>query len=155
MLFVSTVFSGTVKHVLLGGYDVANKNHATIINITEIILHTEFTRTKKYNDIALIRLDRAIKFDQYIQPACLPSTHSDAIDNRASVSGWNDYQSEDATFLTKYVDLFTKEECANAYQNSTRMAFLNEGIKDEQQLCAGPRGEHKDSCVVRLRVWLE
>lgn len=40
-------------------------------NITQIFVHPNYTRSTIYNNIALLRLDRDVKFSDYIRPICL------------------------------------------------------------------------------------
>ena len=44
-----------------------------IFQISEIRVHPQFTGTGFYNDLALFKLERPVRFTEYIQPICLPS----------------------------------------------------------------------------------
>lgn len=44
-----------------------------IFQISEIRIHPQFTGTGFYNDLALFKLERPVRFNEYIQPICLPS----------------------------------------------------------------------------------
>jgi len=39
--------------------------------VDEIIIHPDYVSTSNYNDIALIRLNKPVKFNNHIRPACL------------------------------------------------------------------------------------
>ena len=41
--------------------------------ISEIRVHPKFSGTGFYNDLALFKLERPVRFTEYIQPICLPS----------------------------------------------------------------------------------
>ncbi|CAG9791046.1 unnamed protein product [Diatraea saccharalis] len=47
-----------------------NKAHLDV-NILRVINHPNYKPPKKYNDIALIELQREVSFTSYVQPACL------------------------------------------------------------------------------------
>ena len=44
-----------------------------IFQISEIRIHPQFTGTGFYNDLALFKLEKPVRFTDYIQPICLPS----------------------------------------------------------------------------------
>jgi hypothetical protein len=74
--------------VLLGAVNLnepgclAQKYH-----IKNWIQHPEFSTARVYHDIALIELDRTVKFSDNIQPACL-NTKSDVPEFGLEVTGW-------------------------------------------------------------------
>lgn len=141
--------SGAVKYVMLGdsvfGRNEYHDSKSMVLNVAETIVHEGYKHSAKYNDIALIRLDRAVTFDQYIRPACLSETLSDV--NAAVVFGMHQKEGPRAVKLT--VRLSTKEDCAAAYE-PFRNRMLKEGIKDEQQLCAITDG--KNDCLVNYEI---
>jgi secreted trypsin-like serine protease len=51
------------------------------------IQHPEYSTATVYHDIALIELDRTVKFSENIQPACL-NTKSDIPEFGLQVTGW-------------------------------------------------------------------
>lgn len=44
-----------------------------VIEIAEIIDHPDYTPSGKYHDIALYKLQKSIKFNEYSRPACISS----------------------------------------------------------------------------------
>lgn len=51
------------------------------VAISEFVRHPDFQRNQGlYNDIALVRLDRAVSFSNFIRPACLYDQHHVGID---------------------------------------------------------------------------
>jgi secreted trypsin-like serine protease len=55
--------------------------------VRKLIHHPEYSRARVYHDIALIELDRTVKFSDNIQPACL-NTKSDIPEFGLEVIGW-------------------------------------------------------------------
>lgn len=64
--------------VILGVHDRIQLNEGTekFYKITKEILHPGHVDHNQYdeNDIALVKVDRKIQFDDYIKPICLPKT---------------------------------------------------------------------------------
>jgi hypothetical protein len=59
------------------------------VNIIRIINNPSYKPPKKYFDIALMELEQAVTFNEYIQPACLYSgSDSTLIGQKAMISGW-------------------------------------------------------------------
>lgn len=52
---------------------VTDPGESEIYQISEIRIHPQFTGTGFYNDLALFKLERPVRFSDYIQPICLPS----------------------------------------------------------------------------------
>jgi secreted trypsin-like serine protease len=74
--------------VLLGTVDLDNPGFlAEKYHIKKVILHPEYSTATVYHDIALIELDRTVKFSENIQPACL-YTKSDIPEFGLEVTGW-------------------------------------------------------------------
>jgi secreted trypsin-like serine protease len=74
--------------VLLGAVDINDPGFsAQKYHVQKIILHPEYSPATMYNDIALIELDRTVKFSEHIQPACL-YTKSDIPEFGLKVTGW-------------------------------------------------------------------
>jgi Trypsin len=48
-----------------------NGPNAQIINVASITSHPQYKSSEKYNDIALIKLESSIRFDENVRPACL------------------------------------------------------------------------------------
>jgi secreted trypsin-like serine protease len=74
--------------VLLGAVDLNDPGLlAQKYYVQDIIRHPEYAGTTRYNDIALVELDRAVKFSEHVQPACL-YTKSDVPEFGLEVTGW-------------------------------------------------------------------
>lgn len=62
--------------------------------IEEVIVHSGYigTRSRVHNDIALIRLDRSISFNEKMKPVCLPfgdnNIQEPSMESSLTVSGW-------------------------------------------------------------------
>lgn len=117
--------------------------------IVERIKHESFKFPSKYNDIALVKFDGPVQFNNYIRPACLPQ--SKTIDTKHVIaSGWGrlNYNSQVSEHLQKVIlEIFSHQECNESYFNEIGRQ-LRRGIIDEIQLCAGSHVGEKDTCQV-------
>lgn len=110
------------------------------VGIEEQIAHESYnplSKDQKY-DIALLRLNRAVSFTNYIKPICLPSTAT--VESKLFVAGWGKTENKSSSDvkLKLALPLTDREQCLGAYRN----AGISIGYG---QMCAGgQRG--KDSC---------
>ncbi|XP_056467915.1 mannan-binding lectin serine protease 1 isoform X1 [Gadus chalcogrammus] len=61
--------------VFLGLHDVRDKHRSTRRSVDQVLLHPDFQPLNYNNDIALLRLDRPVRFTGLIRPVCLPKPH--------------------------------------------------------------------------------
>lgn len=67
---------------------------STILSITTIAIHPEYSERTRQNDIALLRLAVPLKFGPYVAPICLPKSAGDVADARryanhvSTVASW-------------------------------------------------------------------
>ena len=59
----------------------------------QIFLHEKYDRKKKNNDIAILKLHKALIFNDDVKPACLPDS-SVSYDGVGIASGWGDIDSK-------------------------------------------------------------
>lgn len=52
--------------------------NAQIIKVASITSHPSYKSSGKYYDIALIKLESSIRFDEHVRPACLATSSSEA-----------------------------------------------------------------------------
>lgn len=62
-------------------------SEAQDFTIVENIIHEDYSPVTKYDDIALLRLDRNVTISLHIRPACLGTDRTERI-RRATVTGW-------------------------------------------------------------------
>lgn len=147
--------SGRPKFVRLGPTRI-NENQGIDVNIADFIKHPDYQPAYKYNDIALLKLDRKISFNSYIRPACLPETYQPII-NHAILIGYEIIDTEYEQRLTdallkKTLSIYTHAECSDAYFQLAS-TFLPKGIVKESQICAGLRDFVETICSVRQNNW--
>ncbi|CAH1969972.1 unnamed protein product [Acanthoscelides obtectus] len=114
--------------------------------VADIIVHPNYRYPEKYNDIALIRVERDIKFTKYVRPACLYT--KDHISQKAAIAtGWGriDYAGETSDRLLEVnLNIYDNSLCQKAYRNNNGLA---NGITSTM-ICAGELKGGKDTCQV-------
>ncbi|XP_066202073.1 vitamin K-dependent protein C isoform X1 [Saccopteryx leptura] len=132
--------------VRLGEYDRRRKEKWEVdIDIQEVLIHPNYSKSSSDNDIALLRLAQPAIFSQTIMPICLPDRGlSDReltkVGQETVVTGWG-YRSEtkkNRTFVLNFikVPVVPHNECVQAMFNKV----------SENMLCAGILGDTRDAC---------
>lgn len=77
-------------NVLLGMHETRAYEKGEKFTPIKVDLHPEFHEFKKMDqsDLAIITLDRKIKFSRAIRPICLPSPGAEYVRKEAIVAGW-------------------------------------------------------------------
>ncbi|XP_061379600.1 serine protease snake-like isoform X1 [Danaus plexippus] len=116
-------------------------------NIVTITVHPQYKSPSRYNDIALVKLDKDIIFMSNVQPACLwSSSDSSMLGSTATLTGWGVI--ETATRKTSpilqaaVVDVIDDELCNKLLQRSCSRQWC--GVRD--QICAGKLEGGVDAC---------
>lgn len=134
--------------MLLGVYDLNNidckdDSQSVRLRVAKEIVHHEYNKITRLNDIGLLQLERNIEFSEYIRPACLAETFQDADDNRYNTLkaiNWGDYSYRtliDSVLLMLISKPITPEDCAKAYPRSAS--------NDELHFCARSYSDERDA----------
>lgn len=143
---------GMVKWLRLGDLNVAVTSDDASpedFSVKEIIRNPEYKPPSRYNDIALLKMDRPVEFSVYIRPACLHTT--EAIPREKYIAtGWGLTVvggSKGSEHLQKVgLDEFSQTECNSSYASTISARTLKFGIVPETQFCAGGKNSDKDTC---------
>ncbi|CAG9863676.1 unnamed protein product [Phyllotreta striolata] len=141
---------GDVKLARGGFTNQTETKHVQVRNVIQRINHPSYNY-QKYNDIALLRVDRSFDLNTYLRPACLYTQHY--IPYRTSIaSGWGNTQygleGGSKELLKVTLEFFTTAECNNTYRRSINKADsdLYMGIDEGSMICAGSRVNKSDTC---------
>ncbi|XP_054720212.1 clotting factor B-like [Uloborus diversus] len=121
--------------------------------VSSILLHPRYEKRYYYNDIALLRLEQPVQFNDYVMPVCLPTRNSaflkdsDLEGRRVTVMGWGDdefggrssHVLREATF-----PVVSRKSCNASYVRVASNRFPR-GITQEM-LCAGSPKGGMDAC---------
>lgn len=145
------MFSGAPVLVRLGELDLSQNEDGAEpedYDIDRIIVHPDYRYPQKYNDIALLKLKRTVRFTKFITPACL-YTKDNIPQRKALATGWGktDYLAANTNNILLKVELnvFNNDQCSRTYKQTK---YLPDGIKSTM-LCAGELKGGKDTCQVR------
>ena len=137
-------YFSVVKSVLLGVVDLKDTTHAKEINIARIVKHPEFRNDSRYNDIALLKLERPVEINSYVRPACLQK-HFSIYLSQVITTGWTRFRATDdeGVFkITQYIEDF--QTCNNV----TSRKSLPEGVVNDIQLCTNDAIGNLAACQV-------
>lgn len=135
--------------VRLGEYDLRRRDHWEVdLEIKEILVHPNYTRSSSDNDIALLLLAKEAALSKTIVPICLPNNglaeELTQAGQETVVTGWG-YQSDkikdgkrNRTFILTFIriPLAARNECVQVMSH----------VVSENMLCAGIIGDTRDAC---------
>ncbi|XP_075223399.1 uncharacterized protein LOC142325474 [Lycorma delicatula] len=116
--------------------------------IDKIVVHPQYSRSKHYNDVALLKLDSRVQFKKTIRPACLFDKNQIPV-NKATATGWGRTETVGAkSNILKKVELpiVPNNECNRMYSDLRSVDSLNQGISSSM-VCAGERKGGLDTCT--------
>ncbi|KAH6931699.1 hypothetical protein HPB50_027245 [Hyalomma asiaticum] len=127
--------------IRLGAHNIQEQSeNVRDIEVSRIREHPGFQKDTFMNDIAVLRLKRPVKFDEYIRPVCLPERDDESYFGKNAVAtGWGTQ-----TFGGPYSEVlrevklvvWNNTECDNRFAQPITEVFL----------CAGPKKREGDAC---------
>lgn len=144
---------GPVRFVRLGALTINQPDTLGCpeeFQVIERVVHPSYNTSQRYNDIALIKLDRIVPFTTHIRPACLPTQAALPEKYYFTAMGWGqtgfaEPRTDWLVFVT--IQEFNNVECNKFYKDADRLPF---GILEETQVCAGSPTSIDDTCPVCL-----
>ncbi|KAJ6643052.1 Trypsin-1 [Pseudolycoriella hygida] len=109
--------------------------------VKRIVRHASYSSSNYDNDIALLRLDEVLKFDNLLRPVCLPTPGKSFSGYDGIVTGWGATQENgdvSVTLMEVTVPIHSNSECRQSGYGSSRIT--------NNMLCAGFKEGQKDSC---------
>ncbi|CAL1281019.1 unnamed protein product [Larinioides sclopetarius] len=127
------------------------KEDGDVYAISKVKVHSNFSFTGQFNDIALMRLTTELpSYTDRIAPVCLPYptlVESYLVDHMATVVGWGSMYlggEHQENLYEVSIPIVSTDDCALAYSRIKSAAFLARG--STHVLCAGLKEGGKDSC---------
>lgn len=139
---------GDFSHEPYCDYGAAGCSSYQFFGIEDIIKHENNEMNGKIlnNDIALIRLNRTIQFDNKMQPICLPHANMTELvtGTMLTVAGWGKSYVENETYVAKravQAPLVTNAVACEFQSNTKMCAGVVSGLTSEAKTaCAGDSG---------------
>ncbi|KFD62834.1 hypothetical protein M514_05526, partial [Trichuris suis] len=131
--------SATKVKVIIGAHNVRDPDEPSQVKVqVKAFSHGEFDAKEKENDIALLRLEKAVLHTNVTIPVCLPEPNEKLpIGKTCFVSGWgNQYEGQSTSPAT------LQEVDATILDQSECRSVTNE----EKMFCAGTLRGGKDAC---------
>ncbi|XP_065784025.1 vitamin K-dependent protein C isoform X3 [Muntiacus reevesi] len=132
--------------VRLGEYDMRRwESWEVDLDIKEVIIHPNYTKSTSDNDIALLRLAQPATLSQTIVPICLPDSGLSErkltqVGQETVVTGWGyrDEVKKNRSSVLNFikVPVVPYNACVHAMENKI----------SENMLCAGILGDSRDAC---------
>ncbi|XP_061447604.1 serine protease 33-like [Rhineura floridana] len=138
--------------VTLGAYQLGNlSSNAQTIPVAQVICDIEFAGTGTRGDIALLRLQRALKYTPYILPVCVPFPSAVFPEGKACwVTGWGHIKyweplPSPKTLQEVKVSLIDADKCNEMFSVPHPGSSGSKPILDSM-ICAGYEKGGKDAC---------
>ncbi|XP_017772374.1 PREDICTED: venom protease [Nicrophorus vespilloides] len=146
---INTNNFGEAKYVRVGDLNLKDDNENADpqeYNVVQRIRHPQYKRPSRYNDIALLKLERDVIFTPYVRPICLNTLS--VLDNKEAIAtGWGLvelYGTNNDHLLKVTLSMFSNNLCREKYPPNR--SNYKDGILDDSQVCAGSFTERKDTC---------
>ncbi|XP_011872915.1 PREDICTED: uncharacterized protein LOC105564821 [Vollenhovia emeryi] len=118
--------------------------HEQLLRVDYISLHPDYIDNGFVNDIAVIRLERAVSFSDYIRPVCLPKSPVSS-ETICVVTGWGQLNEIGRVFPDTLqeiqIPVISTEDCRR------KTLFLPLYRITSGMLCAGLENGGKDACL--------
>lgn len=144
---------GSVQNVRLGALTIDAPDTLGCpeeFKVIERIIHPEYNKLQRYNDVALLKLDRIVSFNPHVRPACLTNSEDLQPGVKLTGMGWGQtgFAAPRTDWLVRVeIEKYDHKICNTFFENDSK---LPNGIVDDTQLCAGSKDSIDDTCPVNI-----
>ncbi|KDR12676.1 serine protease snake-like isoform X2 [Zootermopsis nevadensis] len=147
---------GKARFVRLGDTDLKSSvddADVQMFNVARRIAHPDYRKPEKYHDIALLQLDKDVRFNNFVKPACL-HTQNAVPDDMPIATGWGltepGRRATGKKLLKVDLEFQPMDKCSDALTKNVNPLQLKEqlgaGLLEDSMLCVGVLEGGKDSC---------
>ncbi|XP_049312834.1 venom serine protease Bi-VSP isoform X2 [Bactrocera dorsalis] len=142
-----------LAYVRLGEHDLSTDTETRHedVNIVRKEAHPQYNRRNGKNDVAVLWLERNVKFRETISPICLPTTspirQKSYVSYTPFVVGWGKTMEGGVSsnvLQELQIPIFKNDVCERSYKNINRL--VSDDQFDDGVLCAGVLSGGKDTC---------
>ncbi|XP_039967033.1 venom serine protease Bi-VSP-like [Bactrocera tryoni] len=142
-----------LAYVRLGEHDLSTDTETRHedVNIVRKEAHPQYNRRNGKNDVAVLWLERNVKFRETISPICLPTAapirQKSYVSYTPFVVGWGKTMEGGVSsnvLQELQIPIFKNDVCERSYKNINRL--VSEDQFDSGVLCAGVLSGGKDTC---------
>merc|ERR1712106_117166 len=134
---------------VLGEYNLFRKQgYEKNFLVSDLQRHPEFTDRDSHfrNDLAILTLEKATKFNEAIRPVCLPSPDAqDFTGLNATALGWGDTDGDE--LIDAWAHVLQEVELPILGHEECDARFARIPIKAEKEICAAPFDGGRDTCT--------
>ncbi|KAL7025995.1 hypothetical protein ACKWTF_013733 [Chironomus riparius] len=128
-------------------HDRSDPNDTTTItrNVEKITKHPRYSQSTFDNDIAIIKLDKRVKFEGILNPVCMPTKGEWYTGRDGIVAGWGTLkEGGDVSNTLQHVavPIISNAACRRTGYAPTRIT--------DNMMCAGFKEGQKDSCQLSI-----
>ena len=146
----------SILMIVLGNYNLYQTDPGEVTyGVRKWVIHEYYHEYGRHSyDIAIIQLKRKVKFNKYVDTACLPMKTEYADDKTVLISGWGSTTQKNASLLSKTsrspsailqkasVKILNSRICQRMYDVPNQNG--NTAKIDDGMICAASEG--KDAC---------
>ncbi|XP_017777352.1 PREDICTED: serine protease easter-like [Nicrophorus vespilloides] len=129
-------FKRGVDVARFGSNDLQSEEGVQEIEVERVIAHPKYNDS--INDIGLVELKSAVKFTDFVKPACLNTEKLSASERTYLITGWGDHHKVGTKLQKAEVKEVEFDKCVEAYKTKL-------DIVDEDHICA--REDGVDTCI--------
>uniref|UniRef100_A0A0K8WBX2 CLIP domain-containing serine protease n=1 Tax=Bactrocera latifrons TaxID=174628 RepID=A0A0K8WBX2_BACLA len=142
-----------LAYVRLGEHDLSTDTETRHedVNIVRKEAHPQYNRRNGKNDVAVLWLERNVKFRETISPICLPTAlpirQKSYVSYTPFVVGWGKTMEGGVSsnvLQELQIPIFKNDVCERSYKNINRLVSADQF--DDGVLCAGVLSGGKDTC---------
>ncbi|XP_066971123.1 serine proteinase stubble-like isoform X2 [Macrobrachium rosenbergii] len=128
--------------VRLGAHNIRQQERTVQeYKVARVVRHKDYDSRRLYNDVAMLTLETAVRYNSKVRPVCLDSSSNTYEGDMVTVAGWGSmYEGgpQPSTLYNVKLRVWSNEECRVKYGGAAPGGIVS------SYLCAGQDG--KDSC---------